>query len=211
MKSPDAKPRGRPRKTATHEEEMRQRIVAAARELFLRDGVDAVSMRNIAGEVGCSPMALYRYFAGKQEILWQVWDLFFGELFARLERIEAKAPRARLEEIALAYLDYWIEHPGRFFIVFLQKDIAPGGTKHYLASSGIVERFDLIARVAADARAQGDLLGAEPDEIARGLMCVVQGLALNLITIPEYPWGDTRALGRMTIRSYLSGLRPAAD
>ncbi|WP_165837588.1 TetR/AcrR family transcriptional regulator [Zavarzinia aquatilis] len=190
---------------------MRQRIAAAARELFLRDGVDAVSMRNIAGEVGCSPMALYRYFAGKQEILWQVWDLFFGELFARLERIEAETPRARLEDIALAYLDYWIEHPGRFLIVFLQKDVAPDGTRNYLASSGIVERFDLIARVAADARAQGDLLGAEPDAIARGLLCVMQGLALNLITIPEYPWGDARALGRMTVRSYLAGLRPAAD
>ncbi|TDP44037.1 TetR family transcriptional regulator [Zavarzinia compransoris] len=190
---------------------MRQRIVAAARTLFLRDGVEAVSMRNLAGEVGCSPMWLYRYFDNKQEILWQVWDLFFRELFDRLERIEATSPRARLEQAALAYLDYWTAHPDRFLIVFLQKDLVPGGTRRYLEASDIVGRFGLFMHLVADAQAGAELGGPDAAEVAQGLVCLLQGLALNFITIPEFPWHDPASLGRLTVQSYLSGLPPSPD
>lgn len=185
---------------------MRRRIVAAARKLFLRDGVEAVSMRNLAAEVGCSPMWLYRYFGNKQEILAQVWDVFLGELFARLERVRAASPRERLERLAYTYLDYWLKHPEHFLIVFLQRDLAPGGTRDYVTGSGIVERFDLFTRVIDDALARGELAGAEAIDIAQGLLCLLQGLALNLITLPDYPWADADALGRLTVKSYLSGL-----
>jgi AcrR family transcriptional regulator len=187
---------------------MRRRIVAAARKLFLRDGVEAVSMRNLASEVGCSPMWLYRYFGSKQEILWQVWDVFLRELFRRLEKIEAASPRARLEKLALAYLDYWLEHPERFLIVFLQRDMVPGATRQYLEASNFVQRFDLFTHVVTEAQAQGELGTADATEIAQGLMCVTQGLALNFITVPEYPWRDAGTLSRLTVKSYLDGLAP---
>ncbi len=206
MKRSDAKSPGRPRQAATDERDMRQRIVAAARKLFLRDGVEAVSMRNLAAEVGCSPMWLYRYFSSKQEILWQVWDVFLGDLFARLERIEAPTARERLERLSLAYLDYWREHPEQFLIVFLQKDLVPNATGDYVETSPLVQRFDLLTRVVTDAMAQGEFGKGDATEIAQGLMCVVQGLALNFITIPEYPWRNTEALSRLTVSSYLSGL-----
>lgn len=188
---------------------MRRRIVAAARKLFLRDGVEAVSMRNLASEVGCSPMWLYRYFGSKQEILWQVWDVFLGELFDRLERIESPSPRVRLERLALAYLDYWRDHPDRFLIVFLQKDLVPDATRDYVQGGEIVGRFELFARVAEEARARGELGGSDGTDIAQGLMCVLQGLALNFITVPEYPWRDPASIARLTVRSYLSGLSAA--
>lgn len=185
---------------------MRGRIVTAARELFLRDGVEAVSMRNLANEVGCSPMWLYRYFGNKQEILSQVWDVFFDELFVRLKRIRASSPKARLEQLAFGYFDYWMEHPDRFMIVFLQKDLVPGGTRNYVEAPATIGRFDLFTRVAEDAKSKGEIGGPDAREIVQGLLCVLQGLALNFITIPEYPWGDTHALSRLTVRSYLSGL-----
>lgn len=208
MKRVPAKTRGRPRLAESDERETRGRVVAAARKLFLRDGVEAVSMRNLAAEVGCSPMALYRYFGSKQEILWQVWDVFLAELFARLEKIKASSPRERLERLALAYLDYWLEYPERYLIVFLQKDLVPDATRKYIESSPLVERFELMTLVVQDAQAQGEWEGAEAADIAQGLMCVLQGLALNLITLAGYPWRDAQALGRVTVRAYLSGFAP---
>lgn len=206
MNPPDTRPRGRPRQADADEADMQARIIATARQLFLRDGVEAVSMRKLAAEVGCSPMWLYRYFANKQEILWQVWDLFFDDLFARLAQVEAPTPRARLEQAALAYLDYWQTHPDRFLIVFLQKDLAPGGTRHYIEAFGITGRFDFFTGIIREAQAQGDLGGTDALEIGQGLMCLLQGLALNFITIPEYPWRDPAALARLTVGSYLAGL-----
>ena len=205
----DAKPRGRPRQAEADEHEMRQRIVGVARKLFLRDGVDAVSMRNLASELDCSPMWLYRYFGSKQEILWRVWDVVLGELFVRLERIEAPSPLARLEQLAIACLDYWLEHPERFLIVFLQKDLVPNATRDYIESSALVERFHLFTRVAEDAQARGEFPGIDPADVSQGLLCVLQGLALNFITLSEYPWRDPAGLARLTIRGYLSGLAAA--
>jgi AcrR family transcriptional regulator len=206
MKRVPAKTRGRPRLAESDERQTRERVVAAARKLFLRDGVEAVSMRNLAAEVGCSPMALYRYFGSKQEILWQVWDVFLAELFERLERIKAPSPRARLEQLALAYLDYWLEHPDRYLIVFLQKDLVPDATRRYLESSPLVDRFELFTRVVQQAQADGEFAESDPSDVAQGLLCVLQGLAMNFITLSEYPWRDTTALSRLTVRSYLSGL-----
>ncbi|WP_420468514.1 TetR/AcrR family transcriptional regulator [Panacagrimonas sp.] len=211
MKRVPAKTRGRPRLAESDERQTRERIVAAARKLFLRDGVEAVSMRNLASEVGCSPMALYRYFGSKQEILWQVWDVFLGELFARLERIQAPSPRERLERLAFAYLDYWLEHPERYLIVFLQKDLVPDATRNYLQSSPLVVRFQLLTRAVQDAQAQGLWADQDAGDIAQGLLCVLQGLALNFITLADYPWGDTTELSRQTVRAYLCGFaEPAA-
>lgn len=209
MKRVPAKTRGRPRLAESDERQTRERIVAVARTLFLRDGVEAVSMRNLAAEVGCSPMALYRYFGNKQELLWQVWDVFLAELFARLERIQAASPRARLEKLALAYLAYWLEHPERYLIVFLQKDVVAGATRDYLATSPLVERFELFTRVVQDAQAQGEFAAQDAAQVSRGLLCVVQGLAMNFITLSEYPWGDVNALAAATVRAYLSGLGDA--
>lgn len=206
MTSRSAKPRGRPRQSVADQQAMRDRIVTAARRLFLRDGVEAVSMRNVAAEVGCSPMALYRYFANKQDILWQVWDVFLDELFARLQHVRADRPRERLAQLALGYLDYWLDHPERFLIVFLQPDLEPGGTRRYLESGDIVRRFALFTDTVVQAQAAGELGAGSAEAIAQGLICAVQGLALNYITIPDYPWHDRAAVSGLVVRSYLAGI-----
>ncbi|MFF4347999.1 TetR/AcrR family transcriptional regulator [Streptomyces sp. NPDC001530] len=57
------KPVGRPRRI-----EARQ-IVDAARRIIQEEGVDAVSMRRVAKEVGTTPMALYHHVRDKDELL----------------------------------------------------------------------------------------------------------------------------------------------
>lgn len=52
----------------------RSAIVAAGRRLAQAEGVGAVSMRRVAAELGCSPMALYRHVADKRELLVLVLD-----------------------------------------------------------------------------------------------------------------------------------------
>ncbi len=47
----------------------RERIVAAAVRLIEREGVTAISMRRIAGELGCAVMSLYNHVPGKDALL----------------------------------------------------------------------------------------------------------------------------------------------
>jgi AcrR family transcriptional regulator len=47
----------------------RERILAAARELFYRDGIRAVGVEAIASAAGTNKMTLYRHFASKDELV----------------------------------------------------------------------------------------------------------------------------------------------
>lgn len=63
----------------------RDLIVDFAQRIVERDGVDALTMRRLAGEVGCSPMGLYRHVSGRDELLMLL-----------LDRLAADLPRPRL-------------------------------------------------------------------------------------------------------------------
>ncbi|WP_319018553.1 TetR/AcrR family transcriptional regulator C-terminal domain-containing protein [Microbispora sitophila] len=63
-----------------------------------REGLDAVSMRRIAAEMGVAPMSLYRHVAGKDELVMQMTDEVFGE--AELPDPGPDGWRAKLELIS---------------------------------------------------------------------------------------------------------------
>ena len=66
-------------------EAFRARLCAVAQERFARQGVEGVSMRQLADELGCSPMTPYRYFRNKEEII----RALFGQQFARWDELYA--------------------------------------------------------------------------------------------------------------------------
>lgn len=53
----------------------RARVCEAAVALADRDGIDAVSMRSVAGRLGVSAMALYKHLDGKDELLRGMLDI----------------------------------------------------------------------------------------------------------------------------------------
>lgn len=58
----------------------RERIVRAAIQLADADGLDAVSLRKVATELGVRPMRLYGYIAGKEELLDLMVDAAHAEI-----------------------------------------------------------------------------------------------------------------------------------
>src|SRR5271168_4346283 len=67
---------------AREKKELRDEILDAARDLFLREGYENVSMRKIAEKIEYSPTTIYLYFQDKSELL----DCICEETFARLVR-----------------------------------------------------------------------------------------------------------------------------
>ncbi|HEY3329149.1 MAG TPA: TetR/AcrR family transcriptional regulator [Capsulimonadaceae bacterium] len=75
----------------------KDRIARATIELVAECGIDAVSMRDIARVVNVSEAAIYKHFANKNELIWEVfttqYDLFAGrlsEIQSRHDRFTAK-------------------------------------------------------------------------------------------------------------------------
>ena len=76
------------------------RVLDAACELFVRDGAAGFSLRRVAGELGVTPMALYRHVKSKDELLEGVLARGFEEFGAYLARSEQGT--TGLEKLRLA-------------------------------------------------------------------------------------------------------------
>lgn len=89
--------------------EFRDAIIGTARELLVKEGFESVSIRNIAARVGVTPMAFYRYFASKSEVVQCIWERTFAQLLnALVSRMAAETtPVQRLVAFLNAYFDYW--------------------------------------------------------------------------------------------------------
>jgi AcrR family transcriptional regulator len=114
-------------------EERREQIVAAARRLFAAGGLDQVSMRNIAREVGITQAAIYQHFQDKGEILFEIIEAFFAELIEAHDGITVRArdPIERMKLFMRAYVENGLARPDEYRLVFMTEwpDI-PGKTVH---------------------------------------------------------------------------------
>ena len=120
---------------------MRRRILDAAKQLFVKQGFDNVSMRGIAAAIEYSPAALYRYFRNKREILSVLRDEGFQRfVLTQQERSEAiPDPLERLRLGGRGYLRFALQEPEYFHLMFstsceevdLEGDCAENSMKSY--------------------------------------------------------------------------------
>ena len=79
-----------PRKTATPRRALsREAIVATALDVLRAEGIDAVSMRRVAADLGTGPASLYAHVAGKDELL----DLLYDEVVGAVPLFEPDPAR----------------------------------------------------------------------------------------------------------------------
>jgi AcrR family transcriptional regulator len=96
------------------------RILSAALDGLLQHGPDHISMRQIAGEVGITPMAIYKHFANKEALqlaLLEAGYLIFEEYLSRHR--DTADSRQRLRLLAQSFFDFSIEQAGYFELIFL--------------------------------------------------------------------------------------------
>ena len=90
----------------------REEILAAARELLLEVGPEALSLRQVARRADFSPAALYNYFSSRDEIIASLFAESFERLNTYLVRVPTDLPlKTRVVELGMAYLDFGRENP----------------------------------------------------------------------------------------------------
>jgi AcrR family transcriptional regulator len=99
----------------------RTRILAASSRLYLEGGDDVLSMRRVADRIGVSATAIYRHFTDRAELVRAVVDDAFAVFESYLARVPpGRGPRARLRRFMRQYLDFVIEKPRLFEVLFLR-------------------------------------------------------------------------------------------
>jgi AcrR family transcriptional regulator len=204
-KHPERRTRGRPARSSQQIADMRGHISACALRLFQDEGYPAISMRRLAQEADCTVMTLYKYFDNKIDILRTLWADVFEELFDELERSASgeSEPVARLNAIATGYVSYWLEHREHYFMVFMSGGVSQSDVVDFVSDTVVLARFEML-RTNLDSA-----LGGGTEEEALRLktelfICMLNGIAHNLITINGYPWSDPEKLVRQATTGLLA-------
>jgi len=186
--------------------DFRERLCEAAERLFAENGPDAVTMRQLAAELGVSPMTPYRYFRDKDDILAAVRTNGFNRFAQLLEKARdtTKGARAKGAAVGEAYVNFALEHPHTYKLMF---DLNQPHEEDYpeLVEAGKRARSTMSAYVK-DLVADGELAG-DPEQIGMMFWAAAHG-AVVLELAGKLPKGAARGLHRAMAAAMGKGLRP---
>jgi AcrR family transcriptional regulator len=97
----------------------RERILRAARKLFDEKGLEQLSLRSVAKQVGVTPMAIYRHFESKEALIDAIVLDGLAQWSARVGALPPAKGLAKLVQIGEAFLDFALKEPRRFEAAFL--------------------------------------------------------------------------------------------
>lgn len=99
---------------------MRKRILDAAMTMFLVEGYEKTSIRNIAEKIEYSPATIYLYFKDKDELLYEVQKEAFMELAAAFKRdITSQEPLEQLRQICRSYVKFGMNNTELYDLMFI--------------------------------------------------------------------------------------------
>lgn len=156
----------------------RTEILDAAHDLLAERGIDAVTMRSLAGRVGITPMAIYRHFADRHALLDALHDRGFEILTDYfLASRRARKPERRVVAALRAYVDFAQEHPHHFAVMFIHRVRAtrrfPDDFEHRGSSA-----FQAVADEVEACVNAGEFHADDPLETTLALWAEVHGLVM---------------------------------
>lgn len=191
-------------------ESLRRAILDAARDLFIKEGYQNVSMRKIAERIEYSPAALYSYFPSKDDIFFALAEEGFRLLYDERDAytaLEALPPLERIRAIFLRFYQFSVDHPEYFGLMFVDRSV-PRISREY-------ERFSFAREIKAYLIEQvqqcitaGLLPPATPPTVAfRVLTTGVLGVAVLRLSDRLTPFENADELAQDVLDVTIAGLQ----
>ena len=186
-------------------EEVRKKILDAARELFEKEGYDNVTMRRIAEAIEYSPTTIYLHFEDKDDLVRALCHEDFGRLLEALSLIPPAAdPLETIRQLGRAYVGFAVQNPNHFRFMFMRsarEDEMDGpGEPGWRSFGALLE----AVRRAVDA---GRFRKVDALVAAQILWMSVHGVASALITMPPENWPHGPAASDLVDQVIENGLR----
>ena len=194
-------------RTASPAPDVREQILAAAFERFVRFGYNKTTMAEIAGDCGMSAANIYRYFDNKLDIGAQLASQCLAQLVALQRDIAARkgtSASERLHELVLATLRYthdqWLETP-----LVNELVTALCGERMDIVETHKQEERDVIIALLDDGNASGEFRVADPQDTAAALQTAMTLFSMPLL-MPAYPREVFEEKAEALVRLLLTGL-----
>jgi len=194
--------------------ETRERILDAARELFMAEGYEGVSMRKIADKVEYSPTAIYVHFQDKDQLFREICHEDFRRLAQSLIGLaEIADPVERLKKIAPAYVEFGRKHPNHYRTMFMTPHLPILELDPVLEGKGNPEEdaYEFLRATVEEAIKAGAFRDEfkDPDLVAQTLWAGVHGVISLQIAKSEdnwVPWRPLKKRVEVMIDTQLHGL-----
>lgn len=188
---------------------LRQEILDAASELFVKEGFENVSMRRIADRIEYSPTTIYLYFKDKAELLESICHETFSKLVQRLTKIMEQPgdPIERLKRGLFAYVEFGLENPHHYRATFMTPLPDEFDHEKYVTpESPGIQAFDFLRRCVYDCIAAEKFKTRDAELASQSLWATVHGVTSLLITHSHFPWVGREKVIRGTIDAMVAGL-----
>ncbi len=181
----------------------RQKVLSVARELFVKEGYQAVTVRRIANTLGYTHGALYYHFKDKAALIHELLKHDFAYMERKIREVLEKdeiPPLDRLRACILTFIRFGLEHPHHYQLMFIEKEVTL--TVYQLEEANTV--FQLLL--------QGVLLSKEhlqlspPNQLAWLIFLATHGFISRNI-LDGGKWPDLEALAETFVEMILKGLQ----
>ena len=193
-----------------HLDARRRQIVDAAIACFARDGFHRATMQDICREAGLSAGAVYRYFAGKDEIVEAIADERHAREAGVIERAEESGGGLEgLRELGRAFFSSLAdpdERRRRLLGVQVWAEALRNPAVHRLVMRGTERQIEEVAKLAREAQERGELdEKLDPNGVARVMTALFQGFVL------QQAWDERADVATYfeTVEAMVDALAPA--
>ena len=182
-----------------------EKILTAAAQLFASQHFHEARMEDIAERAEVGKGTLYRYFKDKEELYSALLARAADQMSERMQAaLEASGPRARLEAVVGAILDFFVEHPNLLDLI-QHAEVMRGPDADLLPWQRTRnENTRLVEELFEDAAREGEFQVEDPHLSALLLLGSLR---------PVIRWGEKRRrpdLARRIVDQFLYGAaRPA--
>jgi AcrR family transcriptional regulator len=193
-------------------EAIRRGILDAARELFVKEGFERVSIRKIAELIEYSPAAIYGYFPSKDDIFFALAEEGFRLMHSSQQApavLNLLPPLDRVRDIFWRFYLFSREHPQYFALMFVDRSVPRISREYERFSFAREMKQSLISHVEC-AVASGTLPSTiPPDVMFRILSSALIGVAGMRLSDRLAPGEDADLLAHDVLDVTLAGLRAA--
>jgi len=185
-------------------EEIRTRILDAARELFDSEGYEHVTMRRIAEAIEYSPTTIYNHFEDKDDLVRALCEEDFSRLLQVFREEEPPAdPVDWIRGLARAYARFGLELPNHYRFMFM--------TAHKKENHGPIspgdQSFEMLRTAVARALETGQFRRGDTNTVAQVLWSSLHGVVALLITLPRELWPVAPAASDLVDQVIENGIR----
>ncbi|NRD48740.1 TetR/AcrR family transcriptional regulator [Corallococcus exiguus] len=191
--------------------ELRENILRVARDMVMKEGFGALSMRKLADAVEYAPATLYLHFENRDAIARELCVRGFQELLAALEPpATVKEPVERLSRMAEAYVAFGLKHPETYRLIFMEDPKLSAELFQDQQHGEGPRSFALLVTAFEDLKAAGRAPEATPaEQLAEVFWAGLHGIISLKLTCSGFQGSPAGVLARTLVASLVHDLKPA--